>query len=400
MNFLEEAKARGYYYQCTNHDKLTSLLENQTTAYLGFDCTADCLHIGSLLQLMLLRLFKKHGHKIVVLMGDGTTKIGDPSGKDAMRKFLNDEEIAKNSEGIKKIITSIVGDDIIFEYNSNWLTNLNYIEFLRDIGSLFSVNRMLTFESIKARLEREQNLSFIEFNYMLLQSYDFTKLYEKHNCLLQFGGSDQWGNIVAGIELCRKLNNVETIGMTTPLLTNSEGKKMGKTANGAVWLGQDKTTSYELWQYFRNIDDENIEKFLYFFTDLPIEEVKSLIFDIKENKKNINNIKKILANEVVRVCHGIDASQKAENIAIAEFEKEDSSILPVHCCSEQEIALKKILVDIGFLQSSSDAKRNIKNGAIKINDQVIIDQNYKLVLNKNEKIKISFGKRRINLQLN
>ena len=290
--FLKEFKDRGYFYQCTSEDKLSKLLDKEKIkGYIGFDCTAESLHVGSLLQIMCLRLMQKHGHRPIVLIGGGTTRIGDPSGKDKTRKILTEEEIEKNIKNIEKILKNYLDNDDpktkpIFVNNYSWLKGLNYISFLRDIGKHFTINKMLTFESVKTRLDREQSLSYMEFNYMILQAYDFLELNKKENCDLQIGGSDQWGNIVNGTELIKRFSNNQAYGLTTPLITLASGAKMGKTENGAIWLDKNLLSAYDYWQFWRNIDDKDVIKFLKMFTELKVEEVDSM------KDENINDLKK------------------------------------------------------------------------------------------------------------
>ena len=304
--FLLEMQSRGYLNQCTDLDGLDSIFNKQTViAYIGFDCTASSLHVGSLLQLMVLRLLQKHGHRPVVLLGGGTTLIGDPSGKDTTRKLLNNKEIKKNISNIKKVFSKILNNSNartkpIFVDNFSWLSKLNYIEFLRDVGSHFTINKMLTFESIKLRLEREQSLSYMEFNYMILQAYDFYELFKNKKCILQIGGSDQWGNIVSGVELIRRKLKKDAYGLTTPLITLASGAKMGKTEKGAIWLNENLFSSYEYWQFWRNTDDRDVKKFLNFFTDFTTNEIEKVI----ETESNINNLKIILANEATKILYG------------------------------------------------------------------------------------------------
>ena len=319
--FLIEMQSRGYLSQCTNLNKLAEICEKSILGYIGFDCTAESLHVGSLLQIMVLKLMQKHGHRPIILLGGGTTLIGDPSGKDVTRKILKKEEINKNIHSIKKIFKKVLNTSDnktkpIFINNAEWLTKLNYIQFLRDIGSLFTINKMLTFDSVKLRLEREQSLSYMEFNYMILQAYDFYQLFRKKNCLLQIGGSDQWGNIVNGVELIRKILQKEAFGLTTPLITLASGTKMGKTEKGAIWLNEDLFSSYDYWQFWRNSDDRDVKKFLNFFTEIEPSEIDHIC----NNEKNINNLKILLANEATKILHGEKASKKAEQTARDTFQ--------------------------------------------------------------------------------
>ena len=310
--FLLEMQSRGYLSQCTNLSKLEEICNKKSiTGYIGFDCTAQSLHVGSLLQIMILRLMQKHGHRPVVLLGGGTTLIGDPSGKDSTRKILKPLEIKKNIKSIKKVFLKILSTSEkrlkpIFVDNADWLTKLNYIKFLREVGSHFTINKMLTFDSVKIRLEREQSLSYMEFNYMILQAYDFYKLFKNKSCILQIGGSDQWGNIVGGVDLIRRMLKKESFGLTSPLITLASGAKMGKTEKGAIWLNEDLLSPYDYWQFWRNTDDRDVKKFLNFFTELGIEEIEKLF----KSTKNINDLKIILANEATSILHGKVASKK------------------------------------------------------------------------------------------
>ncbi len=402
-NFLKEMQERGYLNQCTDLDKLSEICnKNPISGYIGFDCTAGSLHVGSLLQIMILKLMQKHGHRPIVLLGGGTTLIGDPSGKDATRKILSQEEIKKNIKGIKKVFNNILDTSNkntapIFVDNADWLTKLNYIQFLRDIGSHFTINKMLTFDSIKLRLDREQSLSYMEFNYMILQAYDFYQLFKNKNCILQIGGSDQWGNIVNGVDLIRRKLQKEAFGLTSPLITLASGVKMGKTEKGAVWLNDEFFTPYEYWQFWRNTDDRDVEKFINFFTDIEPQDVK----DIFRNEKNINNLKILLANEATKILHGESAAKKAAQSAKDTFEGGGlGSDLP-----EISIKLSKIktginildlIVDNKIMSSKSEVRRAIANKGFKINDQLIIDEK-KILMSKDFKdntLKLSYGKKK------
>ncbi len=390
---LNTAQERGFLYQCTNIEGLDTLISSQPlTAYIGFDCTAQSLHIGSLVQIMMLRLLQKTGNKIIILLGGGTTKIGDPSGKDKSRSILTHDVIEANKKGIKDVLEKFLhinNDNVRIVDNSEWLQDLNYIEFLRDIGKHFSINRMLETESIKSRLTREQHLSFLEFNYMLLQSYDFCELYRRFECRLQLGGSDQWGNIVSGIELGRKLNHPEFFGLTSPLITTADGAKMGKTAGKAVWLSKELFSPYDYWQYFRNVDDQDINKFLRLFTDLPISEIDRLN---KLKGQEINEAKKVLATEITKLCHGTEAAQEALNASIAEFENQDHSLLPTFNIHD-DVSLPKLITNIGFAASNSAAKRLIISGAVKINENTVIDIQ-RVIQKSDSTLKLSVGKKR------
>ena len=400
--FLREMQERGYLNQCTDLEKLDTIISKKSiSGYIGFDCTANSLHVGSLLQIMILRLLQKHGHKPLVLLGGGTTLIGDPSGKDTTRRILKQKDVKKNILGIKKLFEKLLNfknkkTKPIFVDNYSWLGKLNYIDFLRKIGSQFTLNKMLTFESVKSRLEREQSLSYMEFNYMILQAFDFYKLFEKEKCLLQLGGSDQWGNIVNGVDLIRRILKKDAFGLTSPLITLSSGAKMGKTEKGAVWLNEKLFSSYDYWQFWRNTDDRDVVKFLKFFTDIDIIDIQKL-----EKEKTINELKIILANETTKILHGKIKSLKAEKTATDIFKLgKVSDNLPTKKILGQDIKngmqLLELLVKTNIMSSKSEARRAIVNKGIKINDTLIIDENK--ILNssdfKNENMKISFGKKK------
>ncbi len=399
--FLKEFKDRGFFYQCTNEKELSILLEKKKIkAYIGFDCTAESLHVGSLLQIMCLRLLQKYGHRPIVLLGGGTTRIGDPSGKDKTRIILGESKIEKNIKNIKKILKKFLDNENsdtkpIFVNNYTWLKNLNYISFLRDIGKHFTINKMLTFESVKTRLDREQSLSYMEFNYMILQAYDFLELNKKENCILQIGGSDQWGNIVNGVELIKRYSNNQSFGLTTPLITLASGAKMGKTENGAIWLDEKYLSPYNYWQFWRNVDDRDVLKFLNFFTEIQISEIEKL----KNN--NINDLKILLANKATEMLHGKNAAKNSEITAKEVFSDNSSgSKLPSINIKWNENEKKMNIVDLVFLSqlenSKSEVRRLIKGNAIKINNKVINDE--KLILDKNnfskKYLKLSIGKKR------
>ena len=406
--FLKEFKDRGYFYQCTNEDELSGLLNKEKIkGYIGFDCTAESLHVGSLLQIMCLRLLQKHGHKPIVLLGGGTTRIGDPSGKDKTRKILSEQEIDKNIKSIEKILKKFLKDDNpktkpIFVNNYSWLKGLNYITFLRDIGKHFTINKMLTFESVKTRLEREQSLSYMEFNYMILQAYDFLELNKKENCSLQIGGSDQWGNIVNGTELIKRHSGNQSYGLTTPLITLASGAKMGKTETGAVWLDEKLLSSYDYWQFWRNIDDRDVIKFLKMFTDLNTEEIDKI------KNEDINQLKIKLANETTSMLHGKKAAQNSEQAAKEAFSGTSlGSNLPSIKIKKKDINNKITVVDLIILskleKSKSEIRRLIKGNAIKLNDKIISDE--KLIITnelfQNAYLKLSIGKKRhIKIELN
>ena len=390
IDYIQLFKDRNLFNQCTNEIELNNLLNKKKIIfYIGFDATADALHAGSLVQLRAIKTLIKHGHQAIVLLGGGTTKIGDPSGKDASRQILTYETIQKNIENFKRIFEHYFRDfkeNIKFINNDQWLDKLNYIELLRDLGSQVSINRMLTFESVKERLKREQSLSFLEFNYMILQSYDFLHLNKHENCELQIGGSDQWGNIVLGMEIISKINKKDAFGLTTPLLTTSTGKKMGKTEQGAVWIDQNKYGSYDFYQYWRNVDDNDVEKLLLIFSDLDKEEIKILI------KEDINNAKKKLAYLVTTDCHSESSAQEAEEKARSIFENNSFDNI-----DEINFKIDSKLIDTltsnSTVSSKSEAKRLIEGGGIKIDEDQINDINLTIDKSYNEKI-LKIGKKK------
>ena len=390
IDYIQLFKDRNLFNQCTNEIELNNLLNKKKIIfYIGFDATADALHAGSLVQLRAIKTLIKHGHQAIVLLGGGTTKIGDPSGKDASRQILTYETIQKNIENFKRIFEHYFRDfneSIKFINNDQWLDKLNYIELLRDLGSQVSINRMLTFESVKERLKREQSLSFLEFNYMILQSYDFLHLNKHENCELQIGGSDQWGNIVLGMEIISKINKKDAFGLTTPLLTTSTGKKMGKTEQGAVWIDQNKYSSYDFYQYWRNVDDNDVEKLLLIFSDLDKEEIKILI------KEDINNAKKKLAYLVTTDCHSESSAQEAEEKARSIFENNSYDNI-----DEINFKIDSKLIDTltsnSTVSSKSEAKRLIEGGGIKIDDDQINDINLTIDKSYNGKI-LKIGKKK------
>ena len=399
--FLKEFKERGYFYQCTNETELSDLMNNdKISGYIGFDCTAESLHVGSLLQIMCLRLLQKNGHRPIVLLGGGTTRIGDPSGKDKTRKILSEDEIEKNITNIQNTLKQFLDNDNpdtkpIFLNNYTWLKNLNYISFLRDIGKHFTINKMLTFDSVKIRLEREQSLSYMEFNYMILQAYDFLELNKNENCVLQIGGSDQWGNIVNGVDLIKRYSNKQSFGLTTPLITLATGAKMGKTENGAIWLDQKFLTAYDYWQFWRNTDDRDVLKFLKFFTDIETIEIDNF------KDKNINELKVLLANEATTMLHGEKAAKDSEEAAKEAFSGNLlGSNLPSVRINKADIENKINIIDLIILSklesSKSEIRRLIKGNAIKINDQIISDEKLiiKYDLFNKDYIKLSVGKKR------
>ncbi len=406
-NLFKYLTNRKFIYQTTDSTNIEKLLDNKKISlYAGFDLTGKSLHVGSLIQIMLLRIFQQHGHRPIILLGGATTKIGDPSGKDQTRKVLTPEVIAENKQAIAKVFHKFLDfsagptEPLILD-NDDWLKDFNYLDFLREIGSKFSVNQMLRYESVKQRLEREQNLSFLEFNYMILQAYDFTQLRKNHNCYLQIGGSDQWGNIVNGVELNRKVNPDlgEVYGLTTPLLTTSDGKKMGKTEQGAVWLDTELFSAYDYYQFFRNITDDKVVAFLNYFTELAEAQIADLA---KLEGQEINKAKEILAFEATKICHGEQAAQKAQQTASQVFK--ESAIgddLPVLELSQAElesgIAFSALIANTGIVASRGEAKRIILGGGGKLGEQQIKDPLY-LVTVKDfagaTQLKVSAGKKR------
>jgi len=401
FSFLPEFIERGYLAQCTDLDVLKQKFNQEKIyCYIGFDCTANTLHAGSLIQIMILRLLQKHGHYPIVLLGGGTTKIGDPSGKDEARKILDNQQISENLSGIKKVLEKFIdfsNNKALIINNVDWLENLNYIDFLRDVGKHFSINRMLTFDSVKSRLDREQPLSFLEFNYMILQAFDFYYLHKNYNCTLQIGGSDQWGNIVNGVELIRKLNfeekqnRPEAFGLTTPLLTTADGKKMGKTANGAVWLSENDLPAFEYFQFFRNTHDDDVIKFLKLFTDLELAQIAKYSH---LSGQELNQAKEILAFEATKICHGEDTAnnclQKARQIFLQKNSEAFEEIyldLP-----ENGIKLTDIITAIKATESKAEAKRLIEGKAVKINNNLVSDVN--LIIQEKNGFELAIGKKK------
>jgi len=400
--FLTEFQKRGYFSQCTDQSGLGELMsKTKIKAYIGFDCTAPSLHVGSLMQIMCLRLFQKYGHQPIVLLGGGTTLIGDPSGKEETRKILDKKEIDKNIRSIEDVFKIFLKSKNsktkpIFVNNYSWLSKLNYINFLREIGKHFTINKMLTFDSVKLRLEREQSLSYMEFNYMMLQAYDFYELNKRHKCILQIGGSDQWGNIVNGTDLIKRKNKKLSFGLTTPLLTLSSGAKMGKTEKGAIWLNKKMLSPYDYWQFWRNTDDKDVVNFLKLFTDLDINQIDNL----KNNNQDINQLKILLANETTAMLHGAKAAKDSELTAKKTFgDKSIGKNLPT-------IKIKKNMITSGInildlvLQtklgnSKSEIRRMIKNNGLKINNEVVTDE--AKIIDQNDfdqdNLKISHGKK-------
>jgi len=401
-SYLSEFKNREYFNQCTNFQELEQLMtKKKIRAYIGFDCTAQSLHVGSLLQIMCLRLLQKHGHQPIVLLGGGTTRIGDPSGKEETRKILSEKQIEKNIKNIEKVFKIYLKTNNpklkpIFVNNYKWLGKLNYIKFLREIGKHFTVNKMLSFESVKLRLEREQSLSYMEFNYMILQAYDFLELNKSKNCLMQIGGSDQWGNIVNGVELIKRYSSKQVFGLTTPLITLASGSKMGKTEKGAVWLDKKLLSAYDYWQFWRNIDDRDVVKFLKMFTDLSLEKIENI------KSKEINSLKILLANETTSMLHGAESARQAERTAKNTFKNKsiDENLPSVNISKgqiEKEINILDIVILSKMLSSKSEIRRMVKNKGIKINN-VTIDNEKKIIsikdFKENNMLKLSLGKKK------
>ena len=404
--FLQQFIARGFFAQCTNLEELDlQLLSAQNNgkpmvAYIGFDCTAQSLHVGSLMQIMMLRLWQKHANLPIVLVGGGTTQIGDPSGKDEARNLLSLAQIATNTAGIQQTLSSFLdfnnqkmANSAILLNNQDWLLNINYLEFLRDIGKHFSINKMLSFDSVKLRLQRDQPLSFLEFNYMLLQAYDFLQLYQQHSCTGQIGGSDQWGNIVNGTELIRKFyahkqqEHRPVFGLTSPLLTTADGKKMGKTANGAVWLSANLLSPFEFFQYFRNVCDDDVERFLKLFTDLDLEQISYFC-----QNQNINQNKEILAFEATKICHSSTQATQALEQARAIFVSKENFPSFSFTLGDESKKLTDILLEIKSSPSKSEAKKLIQGGAVKINKQAVLDVFYSF--NQAQEFELSVGKKK------
>ncbi len=398
-DFLSEATARGFVFQCTDPEGLDTLLRTGlVSGYIGFDCTAPSLHVGSLVQIMLLRLFQRHGHQPVVLMGGGTTRIGDPSGRDETRQLLTDEEIAANMAGIRRVFEPFLRfgadpSDAITANNADWLDLLGYIPLLRDVGRHFTVNRMLTFDSVKLRLDREQPLTFLEFNYMILQSYDFRELFRRRNVRLQMGGSDQWGNIVSGAELVRRTEGAQVFGLTTPLITTASGAKMGKTAAGAVWLTEDRLAPFDYWQFWRNTEDADVGRFLRLFTDLPLEEIAAV------EKGDVNEAKKVLATEATGLAHGIEAAAQAAEAARRLFEAGEAADLPTVLVPREDLAAGlpafRLFTLAGLSGSNGEARRLIRAGGARINDAPVSDETLTLTLGdlQDGAIKLSAGRK-------
>jgi len=399
--FLKEFKDRGFFYQCTNENELSEILDKKSIfAYIGFDSTASSLHVGSLLQIMSLRLLQKHGHRPIILLGGGTTRIGDPSGKEETRKLLSEKEIESNIKNIKKVFKVFLKTknkklEPIFVNNYKWLRKLNYIKFLRDIGKHFTINKMLSFDSVKLRLDREQSLSYMEFNYMILQAYDFLELNRKKDCILQIGGSDQWGNIVNGVELIKRYSGKQAFGLTTKLITLSSGSKMGKSEKGAIWLNKSLLSPYEYWQFWRNTEDQDVLRFIKMFTDLGLDKIESI------KNENINKLKVILASEATKLLHGEKEANKAELTAKEIFqEKKISNKLPNYYIEKNNlssgIGIVNILVETNLVNSKGEARRVILNKGIKINDSTVEKTDYLIKREnfQNNLCKLSFGKKK------
>jgi tyrosyl-tRNA synthetase len=403
--FLNVLASRGYIHQISEPEALDALALNSTiTAYIGFDCTAPSLHIGHLLPIMMLHWMQQAGHRPIALMGGGTTRVGDPSGKDESRRLLTDEIIADNLKSIRATFSQFLqfGDgptDAIMANNADWLNSLNYIDFLRDVGRHFSVNRMLSFDSVKLRLDRQQELSFLEFNYMILQAYDFVELRKRYGCVLQMGGSDQWGNIINGIDLGRRMLNAQLFALTTPLITTSSGAKMGKTAAGAVWLNADQMSPYDYWQFWRNTEDGDVVRFLKLFTVLPLSEIGRLA---ALKGQDINEAKKILATEATALLHGRAAADAAADTARRTFEEGAlAQTLPTVEISRSELesglGVLAAFVKAGLVTSNGEARRQIKGGGIRVNDVAVTDDKMTLTssqLTPEGVIKLSLGRKR------
>ncbi|MEZ5879033.1 MAG: tyrosine--tRNA ligase [Tepidamorphaceae bacterium] len=401
-DFLATLHERGFIHQVSEPEKLDAAFKSgMVTAYVGYDATASSLHVGSLVSIMMLRWMQKFGHKPIVLMGGGTTRVGDPSGRDESRKLLDDAAIQSNIDGIKRIFSEFVtfgenGNEALMANNAEWLLELNYIDFLRDVGRHFSVNRMLSFESVKQRLDREQPLSFLEFNYMILQAYDYVELFRRYGCTLQMGGSDQWGNIVNGIDLGRRMEEAQLFALTCPLLTTASGAKMGKTASGAVWLNQEMLSAYDYWQYWRNTEDADVGRFLKLFTELPLDEIARLA---ALEGAEINEAKKVLATEATAMAHGRAVAEQAAQTAQKTFEQGAiSQDLPTITLDlDAGAGLLTATVQAGFASSNSEARRAVQSGAVRINDAAVSDPMMTLNrghLGSDGVIKLSMGKKR------
>lgn len=410
---MREACERGFFYQATNLEGLDNhLCTPGRLGYIGFDATAKSLHVGHLLPIFLLRLFQRHGHKPVALIGGATTKIGDPSFRNSARPMLSDEEISDNMDGMKLCLKKFIKfdgkDSALMVNNADWLSNLNYIDLLREVGTYFSINRMITFDSVKSKLTENNSLSFLEFNYMIMQGYDFLELRNSIGCEIQFGGQDQWGNIVSGVELIRKKIGKEVFGFTVPLLTTSNGQKMGKTAGGAVWLMSDMLSPYDFWQYWRNVDDADVIKFLYLFTDVEVAEIKKIESAVKSEKNtDINELKKLLADQITTITHGQAALDKIHKTAAALFVSKNADLkdlelsctIPVFPIQQSRFAcctIVDIMVEAKLSSSKSEAKRMVTAGGVYVNDDKINDIDYVVSANNlsDNLVKISAGKKK------
>ena len=397
-DLLRLLSARGYIHQVTDAPALDAMAATQVVpGYIGFDATAPSLHVGNLVGVMLLRRLQQAGHKPIVVMGGGTTKVGDPSGKDEVRRLIDGDGIRLNIAAIRRIFERflVFGDgptDAIMVDNAEWLDRLDYIPFLRDVGRHFTINRMLAFDSVRLRLEREQPLTFLEFNYMILQAYDFLELSRRAGCRLQLGGSDQWGNIVNGIELARRIDGTELFGVTTPLITRADGQKMGKSVSGAVWLHEDQLPHFDYWQFWRNTDDRDVGRFLRLFTDVPLDEIARL--EALQGAE-INDAKKRLADAATALCRGEAAAAEASDTARATFEQGGAGeALPRLAIEGGSIPIVVALTALGFAASNGEARRKIGEGAVRLNDIAIRDPAYEIVLDQDEAVKLSLGKKR------
>lgn len=380
--FVDELIARGFLYQATDLEGLRSALDDakNPAAYIGFDCTATSLHVGNLMQIMMLRLLQKYSIKPIAILGGATSKIGDPSGRDTARDMMSLETIQKNMLGIKESLQKFIRfgfgqDDALLLNNSDWLESMSYIDLLRNYGQHFSINKMLTFEKIKLRLERQQNLSFLEFNYPILQAYDFLHLFEEHGCILQFGGSDQWGNIISGTDLIKKITGKEAFGITTPLITTASGAKMGKSASGAMWLNEEMLSPYDYYQFWRNTDDRDVIRFMMIYTDMPIKTIE----EYKNSEQNINELKKILAFEATKLCHGEQTAKEVSEAAIKMFEHGESDSMPEFQLEDSKVSaglpISQVLKESGLTSSIGEAKRLIKGRGAKLNKIIVEDEN-------------------------
>jgi tyrosyl-tRNA synthetase len=407
--FVRAVVERGFVHQATDLEGLDRLAANgHLVAYIGFDCTADSLHVGHLVGIMLLRWLQRTGHRPIALIGGGTTKVGDPSGKDESRQLLDDDTIARNIQGIRRSLKSFLAfgerpDQALLVNNAEWLDQLRYVEFLRGYGRHFTINRMLTFESVKQRLEREQPLTFLEFNYMIMQAYDFLELAHRYGCRLQMGGSDQWGNIVNGVELGRRAEGRELFGLTTPLITTATGAKMGKTAQGAVWLNEDRLSNFDYWQYWRNVDDADVGRFLRLFTDLPLAEIERLE---ALSGAELNEAKKILANDATRLCRGETAAAQAAQATGAIFERKvvDGLLLgeglPTVEVAHSELGRGVSVVELfrrsGLVASKGEARRLIRSGGARLNEAKVEDEAMQVTLDDlmEGRVLLSAGRKR------